>query len=319
MFVLAVRQKGVGYLGTLPLRVFKRRIDFDRPVARGSLLYSTELLSQIEHVWSRPMAKLFLKFEDRILQEILLSGGTVTIGRQPDNILRIDNPAVSGHHAKVYAEGDHYVIEDAESFNGTYVNGQRISKVVLKDGDSAIIGKHTIEFRVAAQYGILDSMVQVPKTRPPQLDRTVFLDTAKAKEMLAKATAAASSAGPVAAQTIGIAQGQPPVNRPLAVHQTIGTLTIVKGRTDQQHYVLTSKLTLIGRSKMAGIRLKRWFAPDVAASIYRAEDGYVIAASGDKVEIKVNDTVVEGGQKQIEAGDVIEVAGIKAVFGFCEG
>jgi hypothetical protein len=45
------------------------------------------------------------------------------------------------------------------------------------------------------------------------------------------------------------------------VHQTIGTLTIVKGRTDQQRYVLTSKLTLIGKSKMAGIRLKRWFAP----------------------------------------------------------
>ena len=33
------------------------------------------------------MAELFLKFEDRILQELLLSGGTVTIGRQPDNVL----------------------------------------------------------------------------------------------------------------------------------------------------------------------------------------------------------------------------------------
>ncbi len=67
------------------------------------------------------------------------------------------------------------------------------------------------------------------------------------------------------------------------VHQTIGTLTIVKGRTDQQRYVLTSKLTLIGKSKMAGIRLKRWFAPRVAALIYRAEDGYFIAASENKV------------------------------------
>ncbi|MGO9369449.1 MAG: FHA domain-containing protein, partial [Terriglobales bacterium] len=107
------------------------------------------------------MAELFLKFEDRILQEFLLSGGTVTIGRQPDNVLRIDNPAVSGHHAKVYAEGDHYVIEDCESFNSTYVNGQRISRVILKDGDNVTIGKHTIEFRdevhpVAAPYGIVD-------------------------------------------------------------------------------------------------------------------------------------------------------------------
>ena len=41
---------------------------------------------------------------------------------------------------------------------------------------------------------------------------------------------------------------------------------------------------------MAGIRLKRWFAPRVAALVYRGEDGYFIAASENKVTIKVNDT-----------------------------
>ncbi|MGA3093031.1 MAG: FHA domain-containing protein [Terriglobales bacterium] len=266
------------------------------------------------------MTKLSLKFEDRLLQELSLSGATVTIGRQPDNVLRIDNPAVSGHHAKVYSEDDHYVIEDAESFNGTYVNGQRISKVVLKDGDKATIGKHTIEFRddacrgVAAQYGTLDVDGQLLKAKPPQLDRTLVLDTAKAKEMLAQAAAAASSASPLTVQRAGIAHRQVQVNTMPAVHRTIGTLTIVKGKTDQQRYVLTGKMTLIGRSSMAGIRLKRWFAPRVAALIYRAEDGYFIAASEHKVKIKVNDSVVEGGQKQLEAGDVIEVANIKAVF-----
>ncbi len=266
------------------------------------------------------MAELFLKFEERVLQELLLSGGAVTIGRQPDNYFRIDNPAVSGHHAKVYAEGDHYVIEDSESFNGTYVNGQRINKAVLKDGDNVTIGKHTLEFRdevrpVAAPYGTLDTAVGgQPLKAPPQLDRTMVLDTAKAKELLAQAAAAAASAGPVSVQRLGITQGQPPVNPTLPVRQTIGTLTIVKGRTDKQRYVLTGTLTMIGKSRMAGIRLKRWFAPSVAALIYRGEDGYFIAASEHKVKIRVNDTVVEGGQKQLEAGDVIEVADIEAVF-----
>jgi len=263
------------------------------------------------------MAELFLKFEDRVLQEILLSGGTVTIGRQPDNVFCIDNPAVSGHHARVCAEGDHYVIEDAESFNGTFVNGQRITRAVLKDGDSATIGKHTIEFRDevrAASTYEAHINGQAPKAAPPQLDRTVLLDTAKAKEMLAQAAAAASSAGPVVVQRVGVAQGQPRVHTLPAAPQTIGTLTIVKGRTDRRRYVLTGKLTLIGRSKMAGIRLRRWFAPTVAALIYRGEDGYFIAASESKVKIKVNDTALEGGQKQLEAGDVIEVADIRAVF-----
>jgi pSer/pThr/pTyr-binding forkhead associated (FHA) protein len=224
------------------------------------------------------MAELFLKFEDRVLQELLLSGGTVTIGRQPDNNFCVDNPAVSGHHATVFAEGDHYVIQDAESFNGTYVNGQRISRAELKDGDNVTIGKHTIEFRdevrqqVSAQQTAVTVDGQLAKPRPPQLDRTVVLDTAEAKEMVSKLAAAASSAGSVTVNRVGFGQNLSPVNVTRVVHQTIGTLTIVKGRTDQPRYVLTSKLTLIGRSKMAGIRLKRWFAPQVAASIYRAED-----------------------------------------------
>lgn len=266
------------------------------------------------------MAKLLLKFDDKLVQEVSLSGGTITIGRQPDNVLRIDNPAVSGYHAKVYMEGNQYVLEDAESFNGTYVNSQRISKVVLKDGDKAIIGKHTLEF--ASQgftYGsacTVDAQSQGAKAKPPKLDRTVLLDTAKGKELMALAVAAASSAGSPAVQTTGGAQGQAPAAH--VAHQIVGTLTIMEGRTDQNYYVLTSRLTVIGKSKMAGIRLKRWFAPRVAASIYRSDDGYYIAASGDNAKVKVNDALVEGGKKQLEAGHVIEVAGIKAVFGFCE-
>ena len=274
------------------------------------------------------MAKLFLKFEDRIIQEVSLSGGTVTIGRQPDNVLRIDNPAVSGHHAKVYSEGSSYVLEDAESFNGTYINNERINKVVLKDGDKVLIGKHTIEFRdsecqaIPAPHGSLqppvDGQKQGMKAKAPQLDRTVFLDTAKAKEMLAMAAAASSAASPAAVQKIGMVRNHAAAPAPHEARQTVGTLTLVEGRTDQKYYVLTSQLTVIGNSQMAGIRLRRWFAPRVAASIYRVEDGYFIAASGDKVKVRVNDSVVDGGKKQLEAGDVIEVAGIKAVFAFCD-
>jgi len=270
------------------------------------------------------MAKLYLKFEDRTIREVLISGGTITIGRQPDNTLQIDNPAVSGHHARVYSEGDHYVLEDTESFNGTYVNNQRIRKLVLRDGDKALIGKHTIEFRDqrGAQPQAVDwsgaGQAQVVKAKAPQLARTAVLDTAKAKEMLAAQMAAAASAGgPGVVQRMGIAESRPAAAAVPGACQTIGILTIVEGRTDQQSYVLTSTLTVIGRSKMAGIRLKKWFAPRVAASIYRAEDGYFIFASGNRAKVRVNDTVIGSGRQQLNAGDVIAMAGIKAVFNFC--
>ena len=42
--------------------------------------------------------------------------------------------------------------------------------------------------------------------------------------------------------------------------------------------MLSSKLSVIGKSELASIRLKRWFAPRIAASIQQGEDGYFIGA-----------------------------------------
>ena len=93
------------------------------------------------------MAKLYLKFEQAVLKEFTLSEGVVTIGRLPDNLIQVDNLAVSGHHAKIYWEADHFTLEDNNSLNGTFVNNRRISKTVLKDGDEVLIGKHTVLFK----------------------------------------------------------------------------------------------------------------------------------------------------------------------------
>ena len=264
------------------------------------------------------MAKLYLRFEQRVIREITLSVGVVTIGRQPDNLLQIDNPAVSGHHAKVYWEGDHYVLEDTESFNGTYINNRRISKVVLQDGDVVLIGKHTIAFHaqgsenVSAQHKIADRSMfvqhQVDKARPRQLDLTVVLDTRSAEKMRAQVAAAAAAAGATANPSAAAAE--------IAGRRKIGTLTVIDGKTNRRHYVLSSKLSVIGKSEMASIRLKRWFAPRIAASIQLREDGYYIVGAGRKSKVTVNDTEINAGKKELKAGDVIEVAGIRATFDY---
>ncbi|MGH9509403.1 MAG: FHA domain-containing protein, partial [Terriglobales bacterium] len=59
------------------------------------------------------MAKLYLFFENTQLKEFAITqSGVATIGRLPDNLIHIDNLAVSGHHARVFYDVDHYVIED---------------------------------------------------------------------------------------------------------------------------------------------------------------------------------------------------------------
>ena len=81
------------------------------------------------------MPKLILKFDDRELPECAVGTHPVSIGRLPDNNIVIDNPAVSGRHARVYREGNHYVLEDLKSTNGTFVNDKPIARHTLLEGD----------------------------------------------------------------------------------------------------------------------------------------------------------------------------------------
>ncbi len=267
------------------------------------------------------MAKLSLKFQERVLREIVPTGGLITIGRQPDNVLCIDNPAVSGHHAKIYWEADGYVVEDIESFNGTYLNNQRIGKAPLRDGDVVLIGKHTVHFRAEASEHIPSAWSRiddravrwlhlVEENQPPQLDHTMVLDTKRVREMLGKKGLPVSPQTTV--QTLGLTAT--PFER--NGKRRIGTLTVVVGRTDRQRYLLLSKLVVIGRSQMATVRLRRWFSPQVAASVHQREDGYFLTAVGKKNQIRINGTEMADAQQKLTAGDAIEVAGIICVFDY---
>jgi len=289
-----------------------------------NLVPVTQDLAQETWRWQDKTAKLSLKFSDDVLREVALSGGVVTIGRQPDNLLQIDNPIVSGHHARIFWEKSHYVLEDNESFNGTYLNNRSVSRAVLGDGDVIVIGKHRIEFhsevgkRDASSSSVTQDrtsgwQAQVEKAAPPQLEATMVLDTNKLKEMMAKM---ASAAAPV--RPSGIALVTACESRAVRPRQ-IAMLTIVAGRTDRQQYLLSSKLSVIGKSMMASIRLKRWFAPRVAASIHQREDGYFLVRAAKNIRIKVNNAEVTQGQQELKSGDQFEVAGIVAKFGYENG
>jgi hypothetical protein len=91
----------------------------------------------------------------------------------------------------------------------------------------------------------------------------------------------------------------------------IPTLTVRRGRTDQKEYRVSGKLTVIGNSKMATVRLRGWFAPQIAAQINKHEDGYYLGR-GDVVP-KVNGASITGLTK-LNDGDVIEVGRVRLTF-----
>jgi pSer/pThr/pTyr-binding forkhead associated (FHA) protein len=243
------------------------------------------------------MAKLYLKFGESVLKEIPLTQAAATIGRLPDNTVQIDNLAVSSHHARIAWNQDHYVVEDLGSLNGTFVNSERVEKARLRHCDVVKIGKHEIEFR---NEGASPVTAVAAKTGPatPKLDATMMLDTKQAQELLTK------NAPPSVMTASGI-----------AIKERIGQLTVTEGKTDQERYVLTGKMTMIGKSAMASIRLKGFFAPNSAALISRRDSKYFIAPSEAKITLKINGEQVTT-QRELGAGDIIEVGKMKATFSF---
>ncbi|MGZ4842248.1 MAG: FHA domain-containing protein [Candidatus Angelobacter sp.] len=257
------------------------------------------------------MAKLYLRFEqnDQVLKEVPLSQATATIGRLPDNSVQIDNLAVSGHHARIAWENDHYVVEDLGSLNGTYVNNERVGKATLKHGDQVKIGKHLVEFK---NEGAVPNFAVAAKTGPsaPKLEATMMLDTKKSREQLADKNGPSAGAGP-----LGISRPAWMSEPFAAAKDRLGQLNILEGKTDQEKYVLTGKMTMIGKSSMASIKLKGFFAPTTAALISKRDNKYFISPSESKAKLKINGEDVVS-QRELNAGDVIEVGKMKAAFSF---
>ncbi len=88
--------------------------------------------------------QIVLKFNDSVIRQIESDSTEVTIGRDPEADIQIDNISVSRLHAKIIEGPNYYLLEDLGSTNGTFVNGKRVTKKYIKEDDEIIIGKHTL-------------------------------------------------------------------------------------------------------------------------------------------------------------------------------
>jgi pSer/pThr/pTyr-binding forkhead associated (FHA) protein len=131
------------------------------------------------------MARLILSLDNQVLAEYNMTKERYTIGRLPDNDVRIDNPAVSGHHSLIINILNDSFLEDLNSTNGTYVNGKLIKKHALQHSDIITIGHHQLRF----------SDQQVPEADQDEFEKTMVIATGRHNaEQLIKAEQAAEEA-----------------------------------------------------------------------------------------------------------------------------
>ncbi|HUN25581.1 MAG TPA: FHA domain-containing protein [Steroidobacteraceae bacterium] len=83
---------------------------------------------------------------DREVVHVL--GRRTSIGRTPDNDVQLDTKFVSRHHAMILASPAQTILEDLSSTNGVLVNGRRVRRQRLRDGDAVVIGKTKFLFAV---------------------------------------------------------------------------------------------------------------------------------------------------------------------------
>ena len=235
------------------------------------------------------MARLILRLDGQVLAEYNMTRQRYTLGRLPDNDVRLDNPAVSGHHGLIINILNDSFLQDLNSTNGTYVNGKLIKKHALQHGDVVTIGQHHLRF--------VDS--QEESNDGDEFERTMVIG---AGQVNAERLRAATAAPPPPAAAVQAA--------PSAARQTPLTakLQVLSGQFAGRELELSKALTTLGRP---GVQV---------AAITRRADGFsIVHVESEKPGDYplVNGQPIGPGARKLVDNDVITLAGVK--MGFFEG
>ena len=219
------------------------------------------------------MATLLLQFKDALLEKFVLNTNTLSIGRDPQNDIVIDNLAVSRYHAKISRNEYGYVVEDLQSGNGTFVNDEHVHKQVLRNRDTILIGKHTLVFINEEK----PSLVEDDEDKALSLAEETFILPSKHR---------------AAWMTDN--------------DNCEGSLTILSGRETRKHLPLTKQTTIGGKSAKADIKLRGLFVGSIAFIISRTPTGFSISHSEGKRRPRVNGRAIKG-QQPLRDGDTITI------------
>ena len=228
------------------------------------------------------MSRLILSLNGQTLAEYNMTKERYTVGRLPDNDVRIDNPAVSGHHSLIINILNDSFLEDLNSTNGTYVNGRLIKKHALQHGDVVTIGHHQIRF--------VDE--NADEADQEEFERTMVINPRTQNQVaMEHAREAAEEAAPGA--------------RASKERVSVAKLQVLTGQFAGRELELAKAVTTLGRP-----------GGQVVAITRRSDGYYIVQVSGNgSVESPtINGDSMGKQARRLEDSDVIELAGTKMGF-----
>jgi pSer/pThr/pTyr-binding forkhead associated (FHA) protein len=258
------------------------------------------------------MPTLLLQLKNKVLGEYPLKGdASLTIGRRDTNDVVIEDPAVSGHHAKIDALEDRFVLIDLQSKNGSFVNEQLVNSHWLKHEDVITIGEHSLIFHYHEKE-------QMSKDGTDEFDETRAMNTTQHRRMMIRSNPTKSinvvrfwdrdqNRGKV--KDVEPPASQPGIARPK--EEIEGILDYLSGGTGR--IKLTRKITTIGKDSTSDIVVKGLLMNPTAVTISKTAEGFCFNYIGGLPRPKVNDKPVK---KSIVLNDkdIIEVGSARLQF-----
>jgi len=258
------------------------------------------------------MPTLTLIFKNKPLGNYQLrNGASITIGRLADNDVVIDDPAVSGHHAKIESLGKRFVLIDLQSKNGSFVNEQLINSHWLKNEDVIIIGDYSLVFKQQATK-------QGDKDQSDKFDDTLIMNSSQHRRMMIKSTPH-KSINVVRfwdkSQNRGTVKDLKPEDpRPVKKSNPIKSefnLTYLSGGNGR--IKLARKITTIGKHPTSDIVVKGLLLDPTTVTISIEPDGIYLNYIGGMPKPKINDTPVKEATRLNDL-DIIEIGSARLQF-----
>ena len=219
------------------------------------------------------MSEWTLMLQGKIIKQFTITDGErKIIGRGDDAEVKIDNSAISRHHAALEIQNGKPFLQDLCSLNGTWVNGKQIDFIQITDGDDIKVGKFSLIYG-----GITDGDESVSAASLPMdfEDATIFAPTKK--------------------------KAKP--NSKKGIYQ----LQVVAGSCYPKTLSLSGRTSIkIGKSDNSDLITPGFFISANHCFISLREDGFHLVPQKTFIKTKVNDQPVSE-QYKLKAGDEIKI------------
>lgn len=241
-------------------------------------------------------------------QELALKRSIVSIGREEDNEIWLDDDTISRYHAELAWEKGQIYLTDADSLNGVAHNGRRIrASVLVKHGDEVEIGSLRFWLTCAQQA----SADELDDPLLPQLRRVAAQKTTSDVSPPDPQPGTRPAARPTAASdTTGTQEAEPGEHTPAVPERYTGLCVVRDGSAHWHSFVLDRPVLTVGSGSQSDVTLPEAALAPVHLQFISQPDGDYVRDLTDQASVRVNGVPLRA-LRLLSAGDVIALADVQ--------